>query len=170
MLTFDKIREFERAERGSRKLQMIPNDIVMHIRDYMKRKQKIADKTTADLAEMENIMSTIKRLFELREGKLLAAVPETARTGIPPENMTIEEKEIFYRLVDTLKTYREKFFQDINKEDKKEALYKILSDIPPFVGPDMKTYEFKAEQIVALPGELEEFMVKNKLAEKVEDS
>ncbi len=167
MLTFDKIRDFERAEKGSRKLQKMPDDIAVHMRDYIKRKQKITEKTSNDILEMENIMATIKRFFELRESKLMTAVSDTVRTGIPPENMTKDEETIFYGLVNTVKTYREKFFSDITKEEKK-VMYRVKSSMPAFVGPDMNIYELKEDDIVSIPTPLNEFLLKKGFVEKIE--
>lgn len=171
MLTFDKIRDLERVEKQNKKLQRLPDDVVFQLRDYLKRKEKIAEKTSADITEMENIKSTIRRFFELREGKILSAVLDTTRTGLPPENMTKEEETVFYRLVDILKNYREDFFSELAKEDKKEekALYKVKRTIPPFVGPDMNTYKLAEGELVEIPPPLNKLLEKEGVIEKVEN-
>jgi hypothetical protein len=82
--------------------------------------------------------------------------------------MTKDEEAIFYRLADTVKTYRERFFSDITKEEKK-ALYKVKSSTPAFVGPDMKIYELKEDEVLSLPPPLNEFLVKKGFVEKIEE-
>lgn len=173
MLTFDKIRDLERTEKQSKKLQKLPEDIVVQLRDYLKRKEKITEKTSTDILEMENIKSTINRLFELREAKILSSVLDTVRTGLPPENMTKQEEIIFYRLTDELKRYREQFFADLAKEEKSgEAtslvMYLVKKTLPSFVGLDMKNYDLKENDIVSIPPPLDQLLIKEGVIEKVE--
>ncbi|MBI4174836.1 MAG: DNA replication complex GINS family protein [Candidatus Aenigmarchaeota archaeon] len=166
MLTFDKIRDMERLERQSRKLQKVPDDLVAELRDYINRKEK-GDKSSADLIEMENIKATIKRFFELREGKILTSVLDTVRTGLPPENMNKSEEALFYRLTNDLKRHREEFFSELGKEEKKPLyMYRVKKTLPPFVGPDMKTYLIKENDIVNIPAPLDEFLLKEGIIEK----
>ena len=168
MLTFDTIRDIERVEKQNKKLQKLPDDIVVQLKDYLKRKEKIKEKTSADITEMENIKSAIKRFFELREGKIISYALDTVRTGLPPENMTKEEEELFYSLVNTMKKYRERFFSDLNREDKAEkTLYKVKKTIPSFIGPDMKKYQLVEDEIVEIPAPLNEFLLKEGVIEPV---
>ncbi len=166
MLTFDTIRDLERTERTGKKLQKLPEDIVAQIREYKKRKEKIAEKTSNDLTEMENINSTITRLFELREAKMLSSVVDAVRTGYPPDNMIKDEEEVFYRLVESLKKYREKFFHTLSKEP--ETMYRVVKPIPSFIGPDMKNYELREDEIVSIPHPLNELLLREGIIEKVE--
>ena len=166
MLTFDKIRDLERMEKQSKKLQKMPEDINLQLRDYLKRKEKITDKTSNDILEMENIKTTVKRLFEMREGKILVAVLDTVRTGLPPENMTKQEEEVFYRLTDVLKQYREDFFTQLAKDDEKPT-YIVKKPLPEFVGPDMNTYKLAEGEIVQIPAPLDKVLLEQGVIEKV---
>ncbi len=167
MLTFEMIRDLERTERDNKKLQKLPEDIFVQIGEYIKRKEK-SQKDSKDIMELESIKSTINRLFELRERKLLSSVGDTVRTGVPPENMSKEEETVFYKLVELVKTHREQFFTSLSrgKIDHK-PMYKILKDIPAFVGPDMKSYEFKENQVVEVPEPLNKLLLEKGLIEVV---
>ena len=172
MLTFEKIRELERSERDTKKLQKLPEDVMDQLRDYIKRKERIKEKTSADIMELENVKNTIKRFFELREHKVLLAVLDTVRTGMPPEGMTKEEEKVFYQLVDSVKQFREQFFKELQKEPvsmEKEAepLFRIKKSLAEFVGPDMKIYKLNENDIVTLPKQLEELLIKEGVVEKV---
>ena len=168
MLTFEMIRDLERTERQSKKMQKLPEDIFVQIGDYIKRKEIITEKKSSDIMELESIKSTINRLFELRESKILSAVSDTVRTGIPPESMTKEEEQVFYKLVEMLKSHREQFFENLSKGKIEEKdMYKIKKDRPAFIGPDMKSYEFKENQVVHVPAPLRELLLKEELIEKV---
>src|SRR3989338_9024375 len=164
MLTFDKIRDMERLEKQGKKLQKVPEDVVAQLREYIKRKEK-GEKTSSDIIELENIKATIKRLFELREGKILSAVLDTVRTGLPSENMSAEEEKLFYKLTDILKQYRESFFSELSREDDK-PMYRVKKATPQFVGPDMKTYKLNEDDIVSIPPPLDELLLKEGVIEK----
>lgn len=168
MLTFDKIRDLERAEREYKQLQKLPDDIIEELKDYLHRKDK-----TSDPLEIENIKNTIKRLFELRERKTMELVLYSVRTGLPPENLTKGEEELFNIMVTQLKNFRENLFAELKKEAKeKKLIYKIRKNIPPFIGPDSKTYEFKENDIVdikVLPKEINDLLLKEGVIEQVEE-
>ncbi|MEM7819652.1 MAG: hypothetical protein QXD48_02375 [Candidatus Aenigmatarchaeota archaeon] len=186
MLTFDKIRELERNERDSKKLQRLPDDIIEQLKDYLYRKEKIKEKTAADILELENVKNTIRRFFELRENKIMNAAIDTARTGMPPENMTREEENVFYNIVAILKDHREKFFEELQKEPKKDIkeekeikknnnekrfVYVVKKTLPTFVGPDLKIYELKENDIIeigAFPKPLNDLLIKEGIIEKKE--
>jgi DNA replication initiation complex subunit (GINS family) len=169
MLTFEKIRELERMERESKKLQKLPEDVMDSLRDYLRRKERLTEKTSMDIMELENIKNTLKRFFEMREHKLLLSVLDTVRTGMPPENMTKEEEKVFYSLVSSVKQFREQFFSELQKEPvHKEQLCRVKKSLPEFIGPDMRTYKLNENDIVTLPKELEELLLKEGVIEKVD--
>lgn len=168
MLTFDKIRDMERLEKQGKKLQKVPEDVVAQLREYIKRKEK-GEKTSSDIIELENIKATIKRLFELREGKILSAVLDTVRTGLPSENMSKQEEAVFYRLTEELKKFREDFFSELGKEENQaKPMYRVKKTLPAFVGPDMKTYALKENDVINVPAPLDEFLLKEGVIEKAE--
>ena len=164
MLTFDTIRDLERVEKQNKRLQKVPVDITVQLNDYLKRKEG-GEKTSADLTEMENIKSTIKRFFELREGKILSSALDTIRTGLPPEHMTKEEEAIFYRLVAALKEGRERFFTDLNKKEEEKVMYRVKKTIPSFIGPDMKKYTLVENSVMEIPMPLNELLLKEGIIE-----
>jgi DNA replication initiation complex subunit (GINS family) len=198
MLTFDKIRDMEREERSTKKLQKLPADIIDQMRDYLRRKEKITDKTSSDIQEMDNVRNTIKRFFELREAKIINAAIDTVRTGMPPENMSKEEEHNFYIIVGVLKDHREKFFEDLQKEpsqqtqedrieeedvrnnkkiadnyvsNDKKYVYTVKKNLSSFVGPDGKIYELKENDTIELeelPKPLNDLLIKEGVIEKVQ--
>lgn len=171
MLTFEKIRELERVEREAKKLQKLPEDIMDQLNDYIQRKEKTKEKTSADIMELENVKNTLKRFFEMREHKILLSALDTVRTGLPPENLTKQEETVFYETVDILKRFREQFFHEINKERQSQGekpLYRVKKSLPEFVGPDMKIYKLTENELVSLPAELETLLLKEGVIEKVE--
>lgn len=195
MLTFEKIRDIERAEHESKKLQKLPENFLEDLKEYLRRKERITEKTSSDIIELENARGIIRRLFESREKKLMEMALYTARTGIPSENLARNEEKTFFFLVDELRRLRETFFEDLQKEPaikaekkdethekqitenppehsaliQKRTVYRVRKNMPAFVGPDMKTYELKEGDAVELPEALNEFLLKEGVIERVEE-
>ena len=169
MLTFEKIRELERREREEKGLQKLPDNILEELKEYLRKKEDVADQR-----EMKNIKSTIERLFELRENKILDFALYNIRTGMPVENLTEEEKEFFKTLVEELKRFRQGVFSllEKNTESKnKKNLFRVKKDMPAIIGPDLKEYKLSENEIIdisALPKELNELLMKKDVIEKIE--
>src|SRR3972149_6823197 len=108
--------------------------------------------------ELENIKSTVKRFFELRESKLVSAALDTTRTGLPLENVTKDEEKVFYAVVEALKKHREDFFSALSSEKEERQLYRVKRTIQPFVGPDMKNYLLRERELVEMPPALTDLL------------
>jgi len=193
VLTFEKIRDIHRAEKESRKLEKLPDNIMKDAADYIERKQHIKEKTSTDVYELENIKNIIKDLFEIRERKILNLALYSVRTGLPVENLTKEEEKLFYSLVNILKTFREEFLDklgnpaamvrmesngDISKKNgsneksekkkTKKRQIRVVQDIPEFVGTDLKSYSLKKNDIISLDEKIENLLIKRGLAKVVD--
>ncbi|MBI2173313.1 MAG: DNA replication complex GINS family protein [Candidatus Aenigmarchaeota archaeon] len=168
MLTFDKIRDMERTERDSRKLQRIPEELTEQLRDYINRKESIKEKTLSDMNELERIRDSIRKIFEMRQKKILDGVFETSTGGRPPDFLTKQETELFERLVDIINGFRQTIFSEMNRKesapekagDERKDFYKVLADLPEFIGPDMKTYKLRKNEIIQISKPLNEFLLK----------
>lgn len=171
MLTFDKIRDIERAEKESKKLQKLPENFLADLRDYLRKKEQI--KSSSEIHELENVRNIIKRFFESREKKLAEFALYTVRTGLPPENLTKEEQAFFYSVTGEIKRFRENFFSELGREEaEKKAVYRVKKSVPAFVGPDMKTYELKENDVISpssLPKPLNDLLLKEGVIELVEE-
>lgn len=170
MLTFEKIRDLERAERESRQLQKLPENLFSDVRDYLRKKDGM--KTSKDLQEIENMRNTVQRFFELREKKIVEFALYAVRTGMPVENLTKEEERLFFFLVDEMKRFRETFFANIAREEERKErkiVFRVRKSIPAFVGPDMQTYRLNAGDVVSLPKPLNDLLLKEGVIEQVEE-
>ena len=181
MLTFEIIRELEREEKASKKPKKLPENLLEELREYIKRKERNAEKTASDMLELENVRNTIRRFFEMREKKIVDMALSTARTGLPPENLTNEEEKVFYDIAGAIKKQREAFFFEVNREPDKEqgeeppeekkerVIYRVRSHLPEFVGPDMKTYRLVRGEIVNLPKPLNDLLLKEGILEEIRE-
>ena len=171
MLTFEQIRDMERLERGSPIITKIPERFIDEVRDYLRRKEAINDKKYADMLELDTIKNTITRLCDLRVKKIAEQALVTTKTGAQPENLTKEEERLFYRLVDGLKEFRERFFELLEKEfeqQEQSEKYRVVKRLPPFIGPDMKVYTLNENDIVeTMPKPLNELLLREGVIEVV---
>ncbi|MBI4895334.1 MAG: DNA replication complex GINS family protein [Candidatus Aenigmarchaeota archaeon] len=168
MLTFESIREIERSERDSKKLQKIPENFFDLVIDYMDKKDRIREKTSLELLEIENAKNTVKRLLDLREKKVMELALACSRTGTVPENLTIVEKDLFQRTIDILRKFRDSVSDEMKKKPS-EIVYKVKKSIPDFIGPDMKVYNLRENDIVSLPRELVELLIKENVLEEIKE-
>ncbi|MDI6721371.1 MAG: hypothetical protein QMD85_03205 [Candidatus Aenigmarchaeota archaeon] len=176
MLTFDKIRDLERTERGSRKLQKMPENFIDELREYIIRKEAIKEKTLSDMNEMERIRDSIRKIFEMRQKKILESVFETVTGGSLSANLMNEEEELFNRLVDIVKGFMENTFREINRKEivreerieERREVYRVLRELPEFIGPDMKVYKLRKDEIVQIPKPLNEFLLKKGVIEQAD--
>ena len=150
MLTFDKIRELERTERDMKKLQKLPEDLLEQIKEYLRRKEGMKEKTTSEILELENVKNTIRRFFEYRENKIIGMALDCVRTGMSTENLTKQEEKVFYEIVDLLKYHREKFFQELQKEASNAAEEEKLEEIENALEIQAEKEEHK-ERIEIIP-------------------
>jgi DNA replication initiation complex subunit (GINS family) len=188
VFTFEKIRELQRAERETTTLQSLADNTIKEIKEYLKQKENKPDKTNSDLMEIENAKNIIQDLFEKREHKILVNALYSVRTDTPVQNLLKEEEELFYSIVNTLKTFRKKFMIDLfdtenipkdqektdivketsPTENVKKPMVKIVRDVPEFIFKDLKIYSLKKNDLVSLPKDLEDFLIKNKYSEKIQ--
>lgn len=164
MLTFESIRDVERNERNAKRMQKLPPTFLSELKEYIERKEQLKEKSSADIMEIENVKSTVQRIVELRERKLIDQALITARTNMPPENLLKEEEAVFWQMVEGLKAFRRDFFEQLRKP--KEVLFRVKRSMPEFVGPDMKTYLLKENDVVSIPKEIAELLLKEGVVEE----
>jgi len=163
-MTFEKLRDLERGEKESKVLQKLPENLEHEIREYLEKKQ--STRKYSDIDEVEAAKNAVKKFFESRETKFAALVVHYVRSGIPPENMTQEEKEVCEKMFSAMKSRREGFFSGaFGFSSEAESLeYVVVKDIPEVVGTDMKTYSFAAGHVIKegdIPKPLNDLLLKN---------
>ena len=117
-ITFDLIRKIKEEEKNNSKLSELPENFYENANTYLQQKRKIeasGDRKTG--LEIKTIENLIKDVFDRRERKILDLVIISARTGIPPENLTQEEETVFNNLMNIIKQRRD---ETLNKFFKKE--------------------------------------------------
>src|SRR3989344_9510623 len=172
MLTFDKIRDLERKEKESKQLQKLPAGLIAEMKEYIERRGKIKEKSTLDILEMKNVNDSIKRIFEIRERKIMELALFSARTGNPPENLLPTEDDFFQSLLSNLESFRSDIKRELSapkevREKEKKIVYRVRKSVPDFVGPDMKIYKLSENDIVDLPEDIRELLLKEGVLERI---
>jgi DNA replication factor GINS len=167
MLTYETLREFVIKEKNSPKLINLPDNFFSDVRAYIGNKARISE-GKEDLWELDNSRRMLQDLLDSRESKLVNLALVYVRAGVAPGKVMPEEKEFFDSLVESIKAY-----QDARKEaveGKREAMgtVAILSDVPKFVGIDMKNYgPFKKGDVASVPKENSELLIGKGMAREI---
>ncbi|HHO57503.1 MAG TPA: hypothetical protein ENJ70_03015 [Thermoplasmatales archaeon] len=175
MLNYTKLRNIEHKEKASAFLTTVGSDFykeaARHIKqmeerlEEEKRKNPASKKVSLIADEIRNTKRIWESIFERREKKIVLAALATVRGGKSmPENLTREEKVFYDSLVHLMEEYRKKIFE---QDEKDFVIVKILENLPSFVGSDMKKYFLKKEDVISLPPEIADVLIKRKAAVEI---
>ncbi|HDP73840.1 MAG TPA: DNA replication complex GINS family protein [Candidatus Woesearchaeota archaeon] len=145
------------------------------------------------LRELNNLKAIIKEIIERRTKKIidLAQISvKTQETSEELKNLLPEEQVLFKQARDVLDKYKRGVpdrLLNLNKPDflnfnqstgnknqeqeteEKHELVRIIAPVPRFIGPDLKIYgPFSNEEIVKMPREITQVLIKKNRAEKIE--
>ncbi|MBU3904803.1 MAG: hypothetical protein KJ906_01480 [Nanoarchaeota archaeon] len=190
LITYETIRAVHRAEKDET-LQQLPENFYTSVKDWLSH--KMSNKDTFSLLEAENTRKLLEDIINRREKKLVLSALRTIRGELPPRNLTSSEQQFFDNMVASLKRFRETVkeemmsLDDIVEEKIEETkkvmsemtpeinvngkkMLKILSDVPSFVGTDMKKYgPFKEGDVVSLSEDIMNLLISRNVGENVMD-
>lgn len=171
-ITYEFIREIHRQEQRDPKLSRLPDDFLDKVNTYIEQKEKLlgTKKDKQISQEIDNAKRLLESIFNRRETKIINHAILTSRTDIPIENLTKEEEELFYSMVDQLKERRGKALNLLFKRSKEEEKpennldleeIEFTEDIPEFAGIDSKNYgPYKKGEKAKIPKENAELFKK----------
>jgi DNA replication initiation complex subunit (GINS family) len=166
-ITFDLIRKIQREEQRSPKLSKLPAVFYKSVRSYLDRKRNVSNRKTA--LEVKNVERLVEDIFNRRERKIFNLALIAARTNIPPENLTDEEREFFDQIVYVVKQRRGTLLGPLLLREPAEQtdLVMFKDDVQAFVGADMKNYgPFNKGDIAKLPDENKKVLLKRGVVEE----
>lgn len=117
-ITFELIRRIQREEQSQQKLTKLPDNFYSNVASYVAQKKRLAEtKEDKRMAlEVKSIEMLIEDVFNRRERKIINTAINSARTGIPPENMIEEELAFYNGLLDFIKSRRLNILKNIMNE------------------------------------------------------
>jgi DNA replication initiation complex subunit (GINS family) len=167
-ITYELIRKVQREEQKQPKLTRLPDNFFESVTNYLQQKRQIAAKDERKLAlEVKNAERLVEDIFNRRERKIVNFCLLSARTGVPPENMTEEEKAFFEQVEKLVKDRRERVLGQVMRPEDVTSMVVFREDTSAFVGADGKTYgPFRKGDVAKLPEENVKFLIEKKIVEE----
>lgn len=176
IITFEYIREIQRAEIKSQQLCNLPEDFFDNVKNYLEQKKELAKKNEDASVEFRNAERIIEDIYNRRESKVVSLALLSVRTGIIPANMTKNERELFDYVVRGLKNSRgflDKLLWKKDKKSKDDVEYveiAFLEDVEEFVGIDLKKLgPYNKGDKALIPKNNAELLIKSGKAIKVNE-
>jgi DNA replication initiation complex subunit (GINS family) len=191
-LNYKTLRKLQQAEQGSSVLTKIPISFYQDLSAYIKnldqsvQKEKNPLKLKLFTDETVNTKKIATSIYELREKKIVQAALATARGATPDlSNMLDIEKRLYTSLDDQIKISRKEIFeepgcrpqrqpppstpdiQEPKTEPNTHPIVRVMQDTPQFVGTDEKTYSLRKEDVLSLPNEMAEPLLKRGVVQQV---
>ncbi|MBU5688632.1 MAG: hypothetical protein KQA41_00175 [Candidatus Aenigmarchaeota archaeon] len=172
-ITFEYIREAQRAEQKSQQLTNLPQDFFEKVKEYIQQKREHAKRNEDALLELKNIERIVEDIFNRRETKIVSLAVLSVRTGLIPANMLPHEEELFEQITKALRKSR--FFLDslLEKPLRKQTDYtkvEFLEDIEEFIGIDLKKFgPYNKGDKALIPKDNAELFIKAGKAKKVNE-
>lgn len=183
MITFKEIYEISRKERFSEELQSIPKNFISEFSKYLKEKREISSKEDdlfSDVIiktkkQIENAVILFKEIMLRRRKKILNLILIASETGIPKkeyENMFDFEKELFDKLMKNIEESNKKVNEILNgkkQEIKKNKMIFLKENVEEFLDFNgEKMGPFEKGQIINIPNQIADILIKDKKAELIE--
>jgi DNA replication initiation complex subunit (GINS family) len=167
-ISFELIRKIQREEQRLPKLTKLPEDFYSSVSAYLEQKKKLKEDRRSAV-EMKNVELLLEDVFNRRERKILNFAIIAARTGIPLENLSDDEKDFFDTIVSAIKNRRNESLKRMLSDQKEELVSLIVfkEDVPEFIALDEKSYgPFKKGDMAKLPEENMRLLIDKGVAEE----
>lgn len=190
-ITYKTLRRLQQAEQASSVLTRIGVNFYQELSVYIltlersiqNEKNPLKLKLFTD--EIQNTKKIANSIYELREKKLVQAALATARGAtLDLTNFLEVEKQLYTRLVEQIKDARKGIFEQSTEQHNEKQIVpesnvlskrksntnpivRVLEDTPEFVGTDGKTYLLRKEDVLTLPGEMKEPLLKKKVVKQI---
>lgn len=177
-ISYDEIRRIHRLEKNTQQLVELSEDFYSELSSFILEEKKtyldsLKNFSVAQTRDFTNMKKMIEEIFSMREKKLLAKALIASRAKEASlSHMTIQEKELFKKIVSLLEAHNslaEGLFSSgeipVAASNSSMLHVKIISDVPSFVGGDMKEWgPFQKDDEVELPMRVARLLTERKLA------
>ena len=166
-LSYEEIRRIHRLEKNTSQLVQVEPEFYNELHAFLASEKQAYLKSLKNFSisnsrDFTNLKKMVEEIFSIREKKILNKALVAARTNeYNEEHLAQQETKMFRKSMDMLKEYRkilDEMFEaeGLSGKDSSKDLnnlsVKILSDIPAFIGSDMKEYgPYTKDDVVELP-------------------
>ncbi len=189
-INYKTLRKIQQQEKTFPLLTKIDRNFYQKFSEYLKNLQRIAEKEGNSQKiklfddEIQNTKKIAFNIYELREKKIIQAALSKVRGGKPDlKNLLEIEKRLYDSLVKQIIVSREEILEqklekktdvksapETGKKEKKSntnAIVRVTQDTPEFVGTNMKTYSLRKDDVLTLPKEMSEPLLKRGVVEQI---
>ena len=198
-INYRTLRKIQQMEKNSPVLtDLIPNfynNLLKFLKNLNDRieKEESSQKLTLLRDEINNISKIVIGIYEFREKKILLAAVTKARGGNPDlKNLEDEEKYLYESVLKNMIDSRKKILEnkkeiqkteqqnkdEVKIEEKvekpeslqnKNPIARVTQNIPEFIGTDKKRYNLRKDDILTLPNDMAEMLIKRGVVETIEE-
>src|SRR3989338_8864650 len=179
-LSFDEVRRIHRLEKNTTKLVEVDLEFYSDLHEFLSKEKQdylesLKDFSSIKARDFTNLKKKAEEFFALRTRKILGAALVASRTAEPDDSrMSSQEKKLYKEMLSLLGKHNKLLDGVFSDKDAKESerdlntlAVEVLSDIPEFVGTDMKEYgPFKKGQPARLPVKIARLLISKKLVEE----
>lgn len=191
-ISYKTLRRLQQGEQTSPVLTKINANFYQDLSSYIKTieqnvgNEKNSQKLKLFTDEAQNTKKIANSIYELREKKIVQAALATARGAAPDlKNLLDIEKKLYNALVEQIAVSRKEIFEEpTDRHVKKQPvnlyvvdqpkrdpntnpIVRVLEDTPEFIGTDEKTYSLRKEDVLSLPSEMTEPLLKKGVVKQV---
>lgn len=190
-INYKTLRKLQQGEQASSLLTKVPTDFYKDLSSYMKTLERSVENEKNPLKlklftdEIQNTKKIANSVYELREKKIVQAALATVRSATPDVTNLLEiEKKLYNSLVEQIMVSRSEIFEKPTdppvktspsspkthpdrQESNTQPIVRVLEDTPQFIGTDGKTYSLRKEDLLSLPGEMADPLLKKKVVKQV---
>lgn len=194
-ISYKSLRKIQQLEKNSAILSELYtgfyDDLFNHIQILDERlgKESSSQKEILLSDEVKNIKKIVLNVYEQREKKILLAAVSKARGGKTDlKNMLNIEKKLYTSVLENLEKSRKNILEKKNDKNEKNEenndreleeepidenndnsnpVLLIKQNIPEFIGTDTKSYNLSKNDVVSMPENMCEVLVKRGKAERI---
>ena len=181
-ISYRDLRVVHQTEKKSPSITEINPDFYKKAKEYVEKLEKKMNSEEDEHKrkliedELRSAKQILKEIYEIREKKVVLAALSKIRGGKPDTRLFLDnERKLFDDILKCLESYRKIILEGKEKgeeaivQEKKEkrVLALVKEDIPRFVGPDMKKYHLRKDDLISLSEELFDILERKGVVEKV---
>lgn len=188
-ISYKILRQIHQLEKTSPFLTKIHTNFYLKLAEYLKNLKSVIEQEEDSQKiklfndEIKNTEKLALSIYEFREKKIVQAALSKVRGGKPDlKNILDREKRLYESLIEQIMLTRKKILEEKSVEkgkngaknrekNKRETnnnpMVRVIEDIPEFIGTDMKTYALRKDDIVSLPKQMSELLVKRNVVKQI---
>lgn len=190
-INYKTLRRLQQGEQTSATLTKITVDFYQNLSAFVRNIERSVEQEKNPIKlklftdEMINTKKIANSIYELREKKIVQAALATARGATPDlKNLLEIERKLYTALVDQIIASRKMIFEQhvippepstlkqVTPEKPKivsntNPIVRVLEDTPEFIGTDEKTYSLRKEDVLSLPQDTANPLLKKGVVKQV---